>query len=843
MVAAWRPDITVQVAFSTNPNDTTPPTWSDLSSLWTGASSCKRGRQYELDQNQAAQPTMVWLDPNEYLNPANTGSPYYPGVRPLRQILWQAAYPNPVAGNLLNSNQPPSGILGVGDAGYDPSFESYTVSTTVPWITAVGGTSPLVGTSTPHTGTKDLTYTVVGSATVQGVSWVVPCQPGRQYTTSVYVRQSSASTQHVYVDTTSGTTTTTTGAYVRLTVAFTATQPTHVIAVKTSGTAIAGTVLIDDVQHEAGASASTFTTTGSTIYGVFRGFVERWPSLWDNQGFLGRCESTSVDAFEPLNLYTLNTDYYAEVISLTPAYFWPLNEMSGSTSFGDQSGMNRPSLVEYSNTIYGPTAISAGAPITIVGDRDAAGVGFTPADPPATGGALTIIAAGTRPRTSSILFPATFGSAWGATVAVWVQVEQSAVPQSPATPIAQANGSVIYPVQISIGDVGTGIEVLYSNVDASGNNFTLAATSTLAVDDGMPHLLIGTVAQDTAANTTLTLYVDGKQITTNTATTASLGGKLYTQTNNVQVGGIYIGSFSGFICNGTVSNVAMWDRTLTAPELAALWTSGGLGNAGETSGTRVRRYVNAQAFFPLQDIDVGSSLMGPSTATTGQSVLQACQDVTVTEQGNFWIDKDGTVTFAGRSERYLATTSLYVFGENIAAGEFPYQEEIGYDFDPTFVYNSVTVSNSDGVTVTVTDSASRAEYFPRSVPLAANTYTDDAAIQLGYWTLNTHKQPSQRVEAISLHPASYPALWPVVLGLEVNDRVTVKRRPSAANNGAGIVMSADFFVESISHDSIDMAAGTWVTTLLLSPADLSSGVFILDDPVWGLLDGPGLIAY
>ncbi len=133
-VAAWRPDLYFGVPFNADPNDPNAvPSWSELTARFRGARGVSRGRQYELDQNQTGQPTIVLDDLDEDLNPANTASPYYPNVVPYRQCVLQAMWPNSGTGNLLNSL-----------SGYDPTFESYAPGSVPTWVTAVGGTSPTV---------------------------------------------------------------------------------------------------------------------------------------------------------------------------------------------------------------------------------------------------------------------------------------------------------------------------------------------------------------------------------------------------------------------------------------------------------------------------------------------------------------------------------------------------------------------------------------------------------------------------------------------------------------------------------------------------------------------------
>lgn len=1066
MVAAWRPDVSVQVAFNAGPNEPTEsptipaslavstlvlpvviPIWSDLSPLWVGASGVTRGRQYELDQNQAAQPAMSWLDPNEYLNPANTASLYYPHVLPMRQLLWQATWPNPTSGNLMNTNQPESSVLLTGvtlyagttfsGPGYDPSFESYTVGDTVTWILGVGIiVFPTVSTAAPFQGTKSLTWTVAAGTGQQGALWTIPCVPGVTYTVSAYVRQSAGNTLALMVSdlteaidafgrtvaagwgtadvggawtisggtsadysitpgtamvspgavasarnvlvgaanadvriagylavdqiatggairggligrwadasnyyflavdfntdqsmtasiikrvagvettltsetlafpyspdevfavelrltgdsitalvwrqngnrpddpdlTTTdtaltaagqvgtynriqtgntnvaptitwsyfgayanviGQTTTTSGSYVRLSQTFTATQPYHRPRVVTRGTAANATVFLDAVQYEAGSSATTFTTSGSTIYPVFRGFVERWPSTWDHKGFLGLCTSTAVDAFEPLNRYGLRTNYVQFLLSLLPRWFWPLNDGAGATTFGEQSGNGGAPLVIVSSKTGGPGVVTAGTSITIPGDPGATGVFLAAVSPP--GSVL-------QPAATGGAYPFSIGAAaapWSVTVAFHFQWDNTQ--DDFLFSIFATTGNEPLAMYIS-NATPTTVEM------GMGSGGTIRnQTGTTTLFDGNPHLVVGQVNFVSATSCTYNLYVDETEVPvfdTFNPTTVFGAGNLNFVCPYMQVGG-NMGIFfpDGDGQSGTYANVAVWPEYLdlfTFLDLAAA----SAGSPGETAQTRIQKLVKS-AYNGIIDIEGPGASLGVSTVTAGQPVLNACQDITVSEQGNFWVDKEGTVTFAVRTDRYEALTPMWTFGENLAGGEYPYQDDLAYDFDPTFVFNFVEVDNADGVTVIVTDPASQRAYFPRSEQVSANLESDEDAIQLANWLLNQHANPVQRVAVVGLDPAANPALWPVVLGIEVNDRVRVIRRPSAANSGVGFTMSADFFVEQVSHDGVDMG-GVWATSLLLSPASVSSDVFIFDSATLGTFDGPGVMAY
>jgi hypothetical protein len=72
--------IRVEMAFGAGPG-TASPTWTDISS-YCRAVGWQRGRQNELNQMQAGTGSLTLRDPDSHFDPRNTGSPFYPNVRP-----------------------------------------------------------------------------------------------------------------------------------------------------------------------------------------------------------------------------------------------------------------------------------------------------------------------------------------------------------------------------------------------------------------------------------------------------------------------------------------------------------------------------------------------------------------------------------------------------------------------------------------------------------------------------------------------------------------------------------------------------------------------------------------
>jgi hypothetical protein len=203
--------------------------------------------------------------------------------------------------------------------------------------------------------------------------------------------------------------------------------------------------------------------------------------------------------------------------------------------------------------------------------------------------------------------------------------------------------------------------------------------------------------------------------------------------------------------------------------------------------------------------------MGPAKVA-GQDALSALNDVAQTENGVHFTSTSGVMTFRGRSTRYNSTTPLWTFGENTAAGEWPY-EDVELDFDSTHLANLVTITQpSTGQTFTAADATSQGKYFPRTMSRTVNSANALECQDAANYSLSRYKNPLTRVQSIKLHPSANPGLWSVCLSLELNQRVRIKRRPFGAP-----AIQLDCFVEHIQWDLDDQ--GEAYVTLQCSPVD------------------------
>lgn len=651
----------------------------------------------------------------------------------------------------------------------------------------------------------------------------------------------------------------------RFAVTFTATQPTHTFAVQTISTAsTTPTVMaLDNAQLEQAASASAFSTTGgSVIYPIMRNFIERWPRKWSSAGREGYVEAPCVDGFGAVNAIAFQTEYREAILTLSPDYYWPLSDPAGSLVYVPINSTVANQLLVNTYSKYGAGTLPvAGTAAGIVGDPGGTGVKMVVGTPAGTfEQAMTIIGCGAQSTVAGFPFPPVIGTAWAASVSIWVT--GASTPGFPATLLGCFDNYLTNPppgvvaytpllIWLTSGLTPGRPQFQIYNYAAGTTYFATAGSAVASIYDGLPHLIVATVEQTNGANTILTLYLDGVLVDTVTVTTASLGGMLGGPGKTFQIGGTIDPYGSAETVNATVSHVALWTRVLSATEVADLWRAGSTGYSGETSGARITRHLARGGYTGSTRISTGQSTMEAPTWTGAINLLTDSQDTTVAEQGTLWMAPDGAFVFESRNDRFLRLTSKYTLGENQAGGEYPYLEDVEFDFDPNFVYADVRVTRNGGGTavggLAPDIIAAEKRYFPRSFQANMDVQTDTQAQDTADWIFNTHKAASLRVASITLDPAANLALWSVALGFEIGMRITVIRRAAAANNGAGLTVQGDFFVEQITHDNVNMAAGTWTTTLYVSPIGAAPGVtfqpWILENATYGVLDSTTVLAF
>lgn len=252
----------------------------------------------------------------------------------------------------------------------------------------------------------------------------------------------------------------------------------------------------------------------------------------------------------------------------------------------------------------------------------------------------------------------------------------------------------------------------------------------------------------------------------------------------------------------------------------------------ETAGPRIGRVLDNVGWSATdRDLDTGQgSLQGTDLS---MNALREIQGVAQSEQGYFFISADGKTTFRDRLSRITDTrssTAQAAFGNH--SGLLAYSD-IGLAYDDSLVKNVISAQIINGETQSVQDSASISSYLRHTYNTTGLWLNRDSdAFHWCQWIAEQYLEPELRIESITVLPQSDDALWPVVLGLEIGDLVTV----SHITKG-GFTIDRSLFVEGISH-STTASPQKWTTKLSFSSATvLQSGAWlILDDATLGKLD-------
>jgi hypothetical protein len=266
--------------------------------------------------------------------------------------------------------------------------------------------------------------------------------------------------------------------------------------------------------------------------------------------------------------------------------------------------------------------------------------------------------------------------------------------------------------------------------------------------------------------------------------------------------------------------------------------------AGETSGARINRILDGYG-WPAADrvISTGdTTLQATDLSGNMQAEMLLVQD---TEQGELYLDRQGRLVFRNRHAMLTATrskTSQALFGDHpsgyLVSGELPYSDVKPSTPDETMV-NSVDSARAGGVEQHVEDAVSVTRYLPKSHTRDDLLMQDDAtALQWGQSILYQYAQPPRRFSRIEFRrpkPQVEAVMWPILLGAQFADRITVRRRPA----GGGSAIEKDCFIRGIEMGQPD--AATFDTAFVLQGADRYS-FFVVGDPLLGRV-GMNAVAY
>jgi hypothetical protein len=259
----------------------------------------------------------------------------------------------------------------------------------------------------------------------------------------------------------------------------------------------------------------------------------------------------------------------------------------------------------------------------------------------------------------------------------------------------------------------------------------------------------------------------------------------------------------------------------------------------QTTGERISAVLaRPEVAFP--------ALPAPNIAT-GQSTLQVgtfdqipaldhCQTCALSEQGYLFVNAEGVLTFFDRY--YLSSSrSVLTFSDT---GPVGYQG-ITQKSQALLLYNVVIGQRDGGTEQVAYEPTSEAQYGVRTLMLAAlENLTDADVLDLCQYLAGRYSQPNVRFDTVTVELQSLSsAQLAAVLALDITDLVTVQRTPPGSGTPATISLLE--MVDGVSL-SLDVSGSKFTAKFNLYSVDARS-FFILNDPVFGLLDSGNLLQY
>lgn len=743
-----------------------------------------RGRVYELDQTTAGTATLKIYDPLENLNPQNASSPYNTGGNQLQSYrcvgisaLW------PTTGNLYNSSV---------NSTFDPSFESGISN-----FTAGGGTTLATSTAHVFAGSNALLVTQGGNTSSAWPSAVVEGVAGMTVTVSVYAYLTGGCRLQIQCpDGTNSSVLSTQTTFTRITVTYTTQECRDKIVF--AGTNVATpTYWLDAMQVEWGTSASTFTTTGPVRYPLYTGYMERWPMQYEDYGNRAVSAAQAVDAIAILSRTGITQSYAATIAADSPLLYAPFNNVASMTTATIGTGFAGAVPKELPNSSNGSfqwagDTFPDGDQALVINQRNA---NSTP----------TVTLVGNVTDFQIVNQPISL-STKGCTVEIWCKQASGVIKIVDLTEAwnftleADATGASAVNVQTWAG------KIQFQLVDPSTSTSLLVpAASVNPAVSGFPDSQWHYYAYSFNSNGTgWTLTVDGVE----TTTTIALGVK------NI---GYQLIEFLTSTANGdpqcqqSLGRMGIYNRDIGATTRLSHYNRGNC-YLGEVSGARVSRLLTAFWGGPMS-VAAGYMKMASDGSYNTRTVLDVLQEIQDSEHGLLYANASGTVVFEDRTSRYATQTATVAFGENPTGAspvEYPYSAYAA-DFDPTYVFTQANLERPANTTFApVVNATSQAMYGQRILTQTVQCNSDFDLTQAATFYLARYAAPKTRITTLTLDPASQPGLWPVVLGLEISQRVTVHRRTGALST------SGDYYIEKISH-RISSENGTWTVDLQLSP--------------------------
>lgn len=552
----------------------------------------------------------------------------------------------------------------------------------------------------------------------------------------------------------------------------------------------------------------------ATTYNLWRGFIQGWPQGYDNVAQMATVAIQAVDRFDVLaQSHWVGGVATTYLKNLAPD-FWVRSVFDGGVAddsdktkiIQEVTSEDGKWLVTYTGNAWANSSNSD----PIQSDIDS----VTRLDNRGSGAGSTAGTASTPLVPANILPSSTVAfsvGGWFKTTDPSTQPQITGVAGMFALGGVLSSGGIQLNFQWQALPVGVQSRLIANVRHITGPSVSLNYDSSIA-DNQWHHIVVTNAVND------LRLYVDGKLV----ASTTAFGSNTLDDTAVMSLG--FTSGGGRALWNGWAYDMFAFTRTLSPTEISNLYQAA-INLPGQLSGARIQSLLNLFGMSTIPtSVAQGQSVVAPVNIN-GDSLLDGLLSVARAEDGQLYVDTDGTLISRGRLDLLSATRSTTLQATFDDTGSNIRYLEASPTLDVQFMYNQVTTSREGGTPFQVNNVASQAAYGVRSLDRSNLALaSDNDVISQAQWSLQKYGLPSARLPFVKYSARASSAAMTAALSLTLMDRIRISRTPQ----GLGSAWSFDAHIEGITMN-IDMSALTWEISYDLTQTSVISGYLKLDN--------------
>lgn len=257
-----------------------------------------------------------------------------------------------------------------------------------------------------------------------------------------------------------------------------------------------------------------------------------------------------------------------------------------------------------------------------------------------------------------------------------------------------------------------------------------------------------------------------------------------------------------------------------------------------TTGVRISDVLNQSsvAFPATRSIAVGQTqLQAAGSAINNTAALDHCQTCARSENGYFFIDRIGTLTFFDRY-KVNGETSVATFSD---LGDGIAYFDIGQKSQTLLLYNGANGTRTGSSSPQMaTDPVSINQYGPRTLSVGQlENNSDQDVLNLCQYLVGRYAQPDVRFDTMTVELNGFGlTIREQLAALELVQLVTIKRTPPGSGSPATI--SKLQIIDGIKF-ALDVSSSTYRMSFQFGSID-AVNFFKLDDSIFGVLDSSKL---